>query len=141
FAVIMIVFNGMAGLALLVGGLRHHEQGYNLQGTTAFLAVIVPLATLGLVLPNFTSAPGATLSRLHEIFLMIMSVGLYAVFLGLQTASHRQYFLPPSEAKKKPARVPVKPREVAWHGMLLVLFILPIVLLSKKIAVPIDHAV
>src|SRR5262245_34887328 len=28
FAVIMIVFNGMAGLALLVGGLRYHEQTY-----------------------------------------------------------------------------------------------------------------
>src|SRR5688572_19490800 len=31
FAVIMIVFNGMAGLALLAGGLRYREQTYNLQ--------------------------------------------------------------------------------------------------------------
>jgi Ca2+:H+ antiporter len=66
FAVMMIVFNGMAGLALLVGGLRYHEQSYNLQGANAFLAVIVPLAVLGLVLPNFTesrrvaSSPGCT---------------------------------------------------------------------------------
>jgi Ca2+:H+ antiporter len=30
FAVVMIILNGMVGLALLVGGLRHREQHYNL---------------------------------------------------------------------------------------------------------------
>ena len=63
FAVLMIVLNGMVGLCLLLGGLRYHEQTYNLQGTNAFLAVTVPLAVLGLVLPNFTaSSPGPTFS-------------------------------------------------------------------------------
>jgi Ca2+:H+ antiporter len=42
FAVLMIVLNGVVGLALLVGGLRHHEQAYNLQGAVAYLAVIIP---------------------------------------------------------------------------------------------------
>ena len=36
FAVVMIVLNGMVGLSLLVGGLRYHEQTYNLQGANAF---------------------------------------------------------------------------------------------------------
>src|SRR4051812_14338742 len=59
FAVIMIVLNGLVGLCLVAGGLRHHEQAYNLQGANAFLAVIVPLSVLGLVLPDFTvSSPG-----------------------------------------------------------------------------------
>ena len=40
FAVVMIVLNGMVGLSLLLGGLRYHEQTYNLQGANAFLAVI-----------------------------------------------------------------------------------------------------
>src|SRR5438094_2877716 len=31
FAVIMIALNGLIGLSLLLGGLRHHEQHYNLQ--------------------------------------------------------------------------------------------------------------
>src|SRR5882672_3964116 len=62
-AVVMIVLNGMLGLSLLLGGLRHHEQNYNLQGANAFLAVILPLAVLGLVMPSFTvSSPGPTLS-------------------------------------------------------------------------------
>jgi Ca2+:H+ antiporter len=35
FAVLMIVLNGVVGLALFLGGLRHREQAYNLQGAVA----------------------------------------------------------------------------------------------------------
>src|SRR5437762_13071942 len=55
FAVIMIALNGLIGLSLLLGGLRHHEQYYNLQGTNAYLNAIMALAVLGLVLPKFTT--------------------------------------------------------------------------------------
>jgi Ca2+:H+ antiporter len=140
FAVVMIVFNGMAGLTLLVGGLRYHEQTYNLQSANAFLAVIVPLAVLGLVLPNFTESPGGTLSTLHEIFLIFMSVALYGVFLAIQTLRHKHYFVTADE----PAADDHGDLEVgstASHGVLLIAYIIPIVLLSKKIAVPIEHAV
>jgi Ca2+:H+ antiporter len=141
FAVMMIVFNGMAGLALLVGGLRYHEQTYNLQGANAFLAVIIPLAVLGLVLPNFTlSTPGPVLSTLHEGFLILMSIGLYAVFLAIQTLRHRHYFVERDEAEEQaPPLTDLRP--AAYHGTLLVLYIVPIVLLSKKIAVPIEYGV
>ncbi|MCF7995461.1 MAG: calcium:proton antiporter, partial [Chromatiaceae bacterium] len=62
FAVVMIVLNGMVGLALLLGALRHGEQSYNLQGANAYLSVIIPLALLSLVLPDFTqSTPVRTL--------------------------------------------------------------------------------
>ena len=54
FAVLMIILNGMVGVALLVGAIRHREQYYNLQGGKAFLAVIIPLAVLTLILPDFT---------------------------------------------------------------------------------------
>jgi Ca2+:H+ antiporter len=140
FAVVMIVFNGVAGLALLAGGLRYHEQSYNLQGANAFLAVIVPLAVLGLVLPNFTSTPGPTLSTLHQGFLMLVSLGLYGVFLAIQTLRHRQYFLAGEDAGERPASA-ADLRPAAWHGALLVLYIAPIVLLSKKIAVPINFGI
>jgi Ca2+:H+ antiporter len=141
FAVVVIVFNGMAGLALLVGGLKYHEQTYNLQGANAFLAVIVPLAVVGLVLPSFTlSAPGGTLSTLHEVFLIVMSLGLYAVFLAIQTLRHRHYFLhDENEEEKAPPIADLRP--AYYHGGLLLLYIAPIVLLSKKIAVPIDYGV
>jgi len=140
FAVVMIVFNGMVGLTLLIGGLRYREQTYNLQGANAFLAVIVPLAVLCLVLPNYTEAPGGTLSVLHEVFLIVMSLCLYGVFLAIQTLRHRRYFLEPDQADEPHVAKPDL-RPAAYHGALLVLYIVPIVLLSKKISTPIDHAV
>jgi Ca2+:H+ antiporter len=130
----------MTGVALLAGGLRYHEQTYNLQGAISFLAVIVPLAVLGLVLPNFTSAPGGTLSVLHEGFLMLMSVALYGVFLAIQTLRHRHFFVT-EEIVKTRDRAEMDLRPAAYHGVLLLAYIVPIVLLSKKIAVPIDHVV
>jgi Ca2+:H+ antiporter len=48
-AIVMIVLNGLVGTSLLFGGLRYHEQTYNLYGANAFLAVILPLSVLGLV--------------------------------------------------------------------------------------------
>ncbi len=96
FAVIMIVLGGVVGLALLAGGLRHHEQTYNLQGANVFLAVIVPLAVLSLILPTFTvSSPGPTLTRFQGIFLSVMSIGLFGVFLAIQNLRHRDYFVAP----------------------------------------------
>ena len=56
FAVIMIALNGLVGLSLLLGGLRYREQHYNIQGVNAYLNVIMALAVLGLVLPNFTTS-------------------------------------------------------------------------------------
>src|SRR5271170_278766 len=98
FAVVMLVLNGFLGLALLIGGLRHHEQHYNLQSANAFLVMILPLTVLGLVLPNFTHAtPGPTLSTFQMIFLSVMSVGIYAVFLFVQNRRHRGFFMMPEE--------------------------------------------
>jgi len=137
FAVVMIVFNGMAGLALLLGGLRYHEQSYNLQGANSFLAVILPLAVICLILPNYTvSGEGPTLSTLHEVFVIVMSLALYGVFVAMQTLSHRKYFLDPAEEEPAPHAGEV--RAAPWHGALLVAHIVPIILLSKQIALPIE---
>src|SRR5215212_2657384 len=48
FAAVMIVCNGIVGLCLLSGGVRHHEQGFQVHGASAALAV---LAALTLILP------------------------------------------------------------------------------------------
>jgi Ca2+:H+ antiporter len=144
-AVVMIVLNGMVGLSLLWGGLRYHEQSYNLQGANAFLAVILPLAVLGLVLPNFTQAtPGPTLSPLQAGFLILMSLVLYGVFLAIQTTRHRDYFTAPKPAEADAAGERSgghKVQSVALHSALLFAYVLPLVVLSKQIAVPMNHAI
>ncbi|MEO5754859.1 MAG: hypothetical protein ABIR38_09145, partial [Chthoniobacterales bacterium] len=93
FAVIMIALNGLVGLALLLGGLRHREQQYNLQGSGAYLNTIMTLAVLGLVLPSFTtSLSRPSLNRVQEIFLIVASLALYATFLFVQVRRHSQHF-------------------------------------------------
>src|SRR5215510_4985358 len=55
FAAVMIVCNGIIGICLLAGGLRHHEQGFQLRGANAALSVLISLTTLTLILPNVTT--------------------------------------------------------------------------------------
>lgn len=141
FAVVMIVMNGMVGLALLLGGLRHHEQAYNLQGANAFLAVIIPLAVLVLVVPNFTvSSPGPTFSTMQAFFLIVMSVALYGVFLAIQNLRHRDYFITPGSSGEGEAHVEGF-RSVPFHGALLIAHLLPLVLLAKQLAVPLNYGI
>src|SRR5213594_4898222 len=94
FAVIMIALNGFVGLSLLIGGLRHREQYYNLQGVNSYLNVIMTLAVLGLVLPNFTTTTGGpTFSTEQQVFFIVVTLFLYAIFLLIQTMRHRRYFV------------------------------------------------
>jgi Ca2+:H+ antiporter len=64
FAAVMIVCNGVVGLCLLVGGLRHHSIAFRVEGTSSALATLAALSTLTLVLPAYTtSTPGPTFSN------------------------------------------------------------------------------
>jgi Ca2+:H+ antiporter len=148
FSVLMIVLNGMIGLSLLLGALRYREQQYNLQGANAFLAVIVPLAIVGLILPNYTQASaGPTFSSAQAMALVLMTVGIYTVFLTIQTVRHRSHFTEPIDASSRDdlARVrnhaKLSPRSVPYHAILLLCYLVPLVLLSKKLAIPIDHGI
>jgi len=144
FAVVMLVLNGFLGLALLLGGLRHHEQPYNLQSANAFLVMILPLTVLGLVLPNYTrTTPGPTLSAFQMVFLSLMSVGIYAVFLFVQNRRHRGFFMMPEEAADAATADPAhrSARSTRYHAMMLGLYGLPLVLLAKQMAAPLDAMV
>lgn len=144
FAVVMLVLNGFLGLALLLGGLRHHEQRYNLQSANAFLVMILPLTVLGLILPNYTHATeGPTLSKFQMVFLSLMSVGIYGVFLFVQNRRHRGFFMDPAEAAEAaaPELRQHSPRSTWFHAVMLGLYGLPLVLLAKQMAAPLDAMV
>ena len=141
-AVVMIVLNGMVGLCLVVGGLRYREQAYNLQGANSFLAVILPLAVLGLVQPNYTvTTPGPVYSPLQAAFLSVMSLVLYGAFLAMQTSRHREYFVAPGAPAGGDELQHHATRSIPYHTVLLFAYIVPLVVLSKKIGVPINHAI
>ena len=144
FAVVMLVLNGFLGLALLLGGLRHREQHYNLQSANAFLVMILPLTVLGLVLPNFTRATaGPTLSTFQMVFLSVMSVGIYSVFLFVQNRRHRGFFMATEEVAEltAPKLVRHSSRSTFYHAAMLGFYGLPLVLLAKQMAAPLDAMV
>jgi len=94
FAAVMIVCNGIVGLCLLAGGARHHEQGFQIHGASAALAVLAALTTLTLILPNFTLAtPGPHFNTAQLVFAGVVSLALYCSFVFVQTVRHRDYFL------------------------------------------------
>lgn len=94
FAAIMIVMNGVIGLSIFLGGLKHRELSFRIEGTNSGLAVLIALAILTLVMPNFTSTPGPTFTNSQLILAGVLSLILYGTFVFIQTIRHRSYFLP-----------------------------------------------
>jgi Ca2+:H+ antiporter len=95
FAAVMITCNGILGLSLVVGSLRHRTQNFRVHASGSALAVMVALVTLSLVLPTFTtSTPGPTFSGAQLAFAGVVSLVMYGVFVFVQTVRHRDYFLP-----------------------------------------------
>ncbi|MGK5678044.1 calcium:proton antiporter [Actinoplanes sp. URMC 104] len=95
FAAVMITCNGLLGLSLLIGALRRHVAVFNAEGTGGAFATVATIATLGLVLPSFTtSRPGPQFSPAQLAFAAVASLALYALFVTVQTRRHRDYFLP-----------------------------------------------
>jgi Ca2+:H+ antiporter len=144
FAVTMIVLNGMVGLSLLLGGLRHREQHYNLHGANTYLGVIIPLGVMCLVLPDFVVATAKSpgLSFAQQSFVAIVSLGLYVAFLFLQTSRHRAYFLPQDDkaqrqvVKREPVAAPL-----SFHVAMLAIYMALVVYLAEKLAPPVDYVV
>ncbi len=145
FSVLMIVLNGLVGLCLLVGGLRHGFQIFNLSGANAYLVALLPVATTALILPHFTSsAPGGSLSTLQAAFQIGVSVLLYGFFLLFQTVKSPDVFQQPAREAVEPkaeAAHSLQVQSVGFHVAGLLLALLPLVLMSKKLAVYVDFGI
>ncbi len=148
FAALMITCNGIVGVSLLVAALRRRVVVFNPEGTGAALATIAALATLSLVLPTFTtSTPGPTFSGAQLAFAAIASLGLYTLFVFVQTVRHREDFLPASAdgAQKKPPQDSDSDRpssRAAWISLgMLAVALIAVVGLSKAVSPALESAV
>ncbi len=147
FAVVMIVLNGIVGLSLLLGALRYREQSYNLQGASAYLSVIIPLTVFSLVLPDVTvSTPGPTFDSFQSEFVILISISLYVTFLFIQTSRHAGYFNDVSEAAVTEAnqngdRADAPAASIAFHALLLLAYLVPVVVLAEDLAIPLEQAI
>ena len=142
-AVLMIVCNGVVGLCLITGGLRYGEQGFQLPGISAYFVVLMPLATLALILPNYTvTAPGPFYSPTQLIVVSIVTLVLYSVFLYVQTVRHRAYFLfDPGIAPRADIHGRPNARQVGESIVLLLGALAAVVLLAKSFAHSVESAV
>ena len=99
FAAVMITCNGVVGISILGAALRDRLPSFNAEGSATAFATVITLATLSLVLPNFTtSRTGPEFSSSQLVFAALASISLYALFLVVQTVRHRGLFLPPAVA-------------------------------------------
>ncbi len=140
FAVVMIVCNGLVGICILTGGLRYHEQDVQVTGSNLYLSVLIVLATITLILPNYTlTTPGPTYSAGQLGFVSVVTVLLYGVFLYTQTILHRNYFIG-GAAGKANGGPHTSNRMLAVSIALLLVSLLAVVLLAKKFSLVVDLA-
>ncbi len=140
FAGVMIVLNGIVGVSLLAGAMRHREQIFQLQGTASALAVLGALAGIAMILPAYTvSEPGPYYSVVQLIFVAIVSLALYLVYLGVQAGSQRAYFS--SADAGQVAHGPVSARSALVGAAMLVVSLVAVVLLADSLAPALQEAV
>lgn len=101
FAAVMIITNGMVALCLILGGLKYKEQEFQVQGSKSLLVVLLTLATIVFILPNYTTTTaGPTYNSPQMIFIGVVCVLLYLLFVFFQTSTHKEYFEPVGEMKE-----------------------------------------
>jgi Ca2+:H+ antiporter len=138
--VVMIVCNGLVGICILAGGLRYREQDVQVSGSSLYLSVLIVMATITLIMPNYTlTAPGPVYSAGQLAFVSVVTVLLYGVFLYTQTILHRNYFINEAAGIADGA-AHISNRLLALSIVLLLVSLLAVVLLAKKFSLVVDFA-
>jgi Ca2+:H+ antiporter len=138
FAVVMIVCNGLVGICIFIGGLRYREQDFQVSGANLYLSVLFVMATITLVLPNFTlTTPGPVYSEAQLEFVSVVTILLYGVFLYTQTMRHREYFIGQAAGDNDAS---ISSRMLGLSIVLLLISLLGVVLLAKKFSLVVDAA-
>lgn len=99
FSAAMIACNGIVGGALVIGTFRGRIATFNPEGVGGAVAAIAALATLCLVLPDYTlTTPGPYFSSAQLVFAAVASLAIYIAFVSAQTIRHSDLFLEAEEA-------------------------------------------
>jgi Ca2+:H+ antiporter len=147
FAAFIIATNAMVGAALLARTLRGGVAEFNAEGTGAMLATLTALATLSLILPNFTSSsPGPTFSTGQLVFAAMSSLSLYLLFVFVQTVRHREQYAavgrsaPGMSHEDDNDPVPSNSAAMSSFGLLLVSLV-AVVGLAKVVSPAMERAI
>jgi Ca2+:H+ antiporter len=146
FAAVMIILNGMVGLAILVGALKHRQQSFALPGVSSTLTVLVAIAVLTMILPNYTkTTPGPFYTNSQLAFVAVVTIILYGTFIVVQNFRHREYFTEDDvqTAGAQDADTHSHPSNAAALGSvaLLLVALVAVVLIAKKLAPALEQGV
>ncbi|MFD0555875.1 Ca2+:H+ antiporter [Stackebrandtia endophytica] len=145
-AVSMIILNLVIGVALLTAGMKRDNLRPNTSGVSAYLSLLVVLATVAFALPALIGDGGAYRSG-QEIPIIAATVLLYGFFLYRQMGAQRGDFQEVTEHRDgvdASTRAPIGQvlsqyrTEVIARAVVLVLTVIPIVLLSHDMAALLD---
>jgi Ca2+:H+ antiporter len=158
FSVMMIIMNLVAGLCILLGGLKYKEQEYNAQGTLSYFSMIVILGGTALIIPNFIQGAGnGAFTTTQAIFISGLVILIYGCFLAFQMKGFQHLYIQPKagsmdvlykereglmqpsandETKKSGSK-----QEIWVRSIVLIAMILPIVLLSHNMALVVDYGI
>src|SRR3984885_9509617 len=139
FAVVMIVCNGLVGVCILAGGLRYREQDVQVTGSNLYLSVLIVLAPITLIMPNYTlTTPGPVYSAAQLGFVSVVTVMLYGVFLYTQTVRHRDYFISEAAGAANDGTHASNRTTLLLSVLMLLVSLLAVVLLAKKFSLVVD---
>ncbi|MCL2296905.1 MAG: ionic transporter y4hA [Proteobacteria bacterium] len=139
YSAVMIICTGVVGLCLLLGGLKHTEQTFRVEGAGAGLAALIVMAAIALVLPAFIT--DSYYYTKHLIFVAVASAALWAIFVFVQTISHRDYFLPVKNVSDCESHASPPTKKQAWTSFgLLLLSLVTVVGLAKVLSPSIEQA-
>jgi Ca2+:H+ antiporter len=137
YSAVMIICTGVVGVCILLGGLRHREQSFRIEGTNSGLAALAALSVLVLVMPSLTtSSPGATYTNSQLVFVALSSLALWVVFVFIQTVRHRDYFLPAVAPADESVHAAPPSTGAAWASFVLLLVALVAVVGLAKVLSP-----
>lgn len=142
FAAIMLIMNGILGVSMLMGGIRHFEQSFVPKAANTALVCLVAILVLTLILPNFTtsrSGPQYTMPQL--IFVSVACLIIYGVFLLVQTVRHREYFLPILEDDNTEHPLEVSNRQAIFSLVSLLACLGIVVLMAKSLSPSIEAGI
>ncbi|MHC0445469.1 calcium:proton antiporter [Flavobacterium sp. 3-218] len=143
YAATMLILNGIIGLCLLIGSIKHYEQNFSTSSVTIGLVSLISIIVFTLVFPTFTeSVHGSFYSTPQLIFASIACIVIYSSFLFAQTKGYRQYFLSngtDEEAKTHPIEINNKTFYTSLAFLLVSLGI--VVLLAKTLSPTIESII
>ncbi|MEN2489457.1 ionic transporter y4hA [Flavobacterium sp. B11] len=138
YAATMLILNGIIGLCLLIGSIKHYEQNFSPSSVTIGLVSLISIIVFTLVFPTFTeSVHGSYYSTPQLIFASIACLIIYGSFLFAQTKGYRQYFLTNTTNEDESKTHPIEINNKTFYTSLVFLLVsLGIVVLLAKTLSP-----